>query len=190
MFKAFLLGFFAVIPALIIELILEAAGTNIASHWLPIIRAFIIAALVEETVKLAVVRLFIYPRSEFNEITDGIIYTITAGLGFAFFENILYSFGPPLVLIVRGITAVPLHAISSGFLGYYIGVSKIRGKPQFGRGLLAAILIHGFYDYLLFTDSLVSLLILPMLVLLGFILNKLIQRAQEQDRESDRILGF
>lgn len=185
--KAFILGFFAVLPAILIELALEKAGNLLGAAGLILVRAFVVAALVEESVKLIIVRLFLYDREEFDEVTDGIIYTITASLGFAFFENILYSFGPPLVLIMRGITAVPLHATASGILGYYIGRSKFEDSSSMAKGLLFAVLIHGTYDFLLFTEGPLSLLVLPLLIAAGIALSRLFKRAVKMDRDSNRI---
>ena len=89
-FMAFVIGFFAVIPAVLIEIVFIEVGMNFTGIAYQLFRAFAIAALVEEGVKLAAVRLFLYKRKHFNEVADGILYTIAASLGFAFFENILY----------------------------------------------------------------------------------------------------
>ena len=182
-FRAFLLGFFAVIPALLLEIIIAGTAdpffTGIGRL---LLRAFIIAALVEEGMKLVTVRLFLYNLKAFDEITDGIVYTIAASLGFAFFENVLYSFGPPLVLIIRGLTAVPIHAASAGILGYYIGITRMTETKQIGRGLLYAVLLHGAYDFLLFTQTLFSLLVLPLLVFAMIILRRLFKKAMATDK--------
>ena len=129
-FMAFTIGFLAVIPAVIIEILFMEVGVGFSGIAYQLFRAFAIAGLVEEGVKLAAVRLFLYKRNHFNEVADGILYTIAASLGFAFFENILYSFGPASLMIVRGITAVPLHASASGILGYYIGNKSIKLKDK------------------------------------------------------------
>ena len=180
-FASFVFGFFAVVPAILIELIFSALGSSFTGIFYILFRAFVIAALVEEGVKLAVVRLYLYPRKAFDEVSDGIFYTIAASLGFAFFENILYSFGSPLLMLIRGATAVPLHVAASGILGYYIGMTKITGKKQITKGLLSAVLIHGLYDFLLFTDTLLGLLVIPLLVGSIFALRSLYRKAQRFD---------
>ena len=109
--KTFAFGFLAVIPAGLIELFVDAFFSIFTAGWMQsFFKAFVVAALIEESLKLAVVFIFVYKRTEFDEVTDGIVYTITASLGFAFLENLLYSFGPPYVLILRGITAVHRHS--------------------------------------------------------------------------------
>ena len=180
----FVLGFFAVIPAIVIELALWSIGSTYHGVARILIRAFVVAALVEEGMKLLVIRLYVYNKQEFDEVSDGIIYTITASLGFAFFENVLYSFGPPLVLIIRGITAVPLHASASGILGYYLGISKIRKERKIGMGLAIAILIHGLYDFLLFSRTAFSLLVIPLIAVSVWVLLRLFRRAQTEGENS------
>lgn len=182
--KTFAFGFLAVIPAGLIELFVDAFFSTFTAGWIQsFFKAFVVAALIEESLKLAVVFIFVYRRTEFDEVTDGIVYTITASLGFAFLENLLYSFGPPYVLILRGITAVPLHAIASGLMGYYIGMSKFSGKNMVGRGLFYAILIHGTYNFLLFTGTVSVIGVIPLLIFCWIILRKHTNRALKFDRE-------
>ena len=184
--RVFILGFFSVIPAIVIELVIEAAWPHFRGLALNLFRAFVVAALVEESIKLAVVKLFVFHRKEFDEVTDGIVYTITASLGFAFFENIMYGFGEPVVIFIRAFTAVPLHAIASGLMGYYIGRSRFGDPSLAGRGLLIAVLIHGFYDFFLFTGQWYALLVIPLLVVAGIFLLRLYRRALADDRASFR----
>ena len=182
-FLAFFIGFFAVIPAVILEILFSEVGIRFTGIAYQLFRAFVIAAAVEESVKLGVVRLFIYNRNHFDEAADGILYTVAASLGFAFFENVLYSFGPSSVIIVRGITAVPLHASASGILGYFIGSTKVTGKNRMLIGLFWAIVVHGLYDFLLFTGSWPAFLVFPLLVISIMVLRHLYKKAQRYDRE-------
>jgi hypothetical protein len=110
----------------------------------------VIVALVEEGSKMRVINKFIFPLPEFNEINDGIIYTMAGGLGFAFLENLLYSMNSShswTLLLIRGVTSVPLHGLASGLMGYYIGRSKFAQKDSRMTGLFWAVLYHGFYDF-------------------------------------------
>ena len=184
--KIFILGFFSVIPAVVIELFLEPF-TQLPYFYQSIFaKAFIVAALVEEGIKLVVVMLFVYNRSEFDEITDGIVYTITASLGFACFENILYSTGGLSTVLLRAFSAVPLHALASGVMGYYIGMTKFRHRTVIIKGLLVAVIIHGLYDFLLFTNTALAFLVIPLLLVCWFILNRRIKEALKLDRMSGR----
>ncbi len=180
--KTFLLGFAAVIPAALIEVYLSPFFQGSTKLTDSLYRAFLIAAVVEEGIKLAVIRIFIYNRREFDEVADGIVYTITASLGFAFFENLFYSFGSLSVLIIRGVTAVPLHAAASGIMGYFIGKSKFQGAGSIMTGFIFAVIIHGLYDFLLFYGGSTSFLVILLLAAAGFILLKLYKRALKEDR--------
>ena len=184
--KVFVLGFFSVFPAIIIEMILEPFTFFSGTLQSTFAKAFIVAGLVEEGIKLAVVRFYVFNKTDFDEITDGITYTITASMGFACFENILYSTGDLSTVMLRAFTAVPLHAIASGVMGYYIGYSKFSGTNQIAKGLLFAVLIHGLYDFMLFTNSILGYLVLPLLIVCWFILRKLHKTALRLDRMSGR----
>ncbi len=180
--KTFLLGFVSVIPAVLIEIYLSPlirGNTHLSSA---LYKAFIVAAVVEEGIKLIIVKLFIFKRDEFDEVTDGIVYTITVSLGFAFFENLFYSFGSLSVLLIRGLSAVPLHAAASGIMGYFIGKSKFEGRGALELGFLSAVAIHGLYDFFLFYGGLLSFMVIPLLVIAGIILMKLYKKALNEDR--------
>lgn len=183
--RVFAFGVLSVIPAIIIELVLDGILGGKKTFLFLFIDAFIMVALVEESLKLATVRLFAYNRPEFDEITDGIVYTIAASLGFAVLENILYSLdGGIMITLMRGITAVPLHALASGIMGYYIGLSKAKGKSYMGLGLFYAVLIHGAYDFFLFTETALAFLVVPLLVICWFLLRRLFRQALALDRQS------
>ena len=184
--KIFIFGFISVIPAIIIEMLLSWFIPDSSQISNILIRSFISAALVEEYIKYKTVGLFALPNKNFDEIADGIVYTITASLGFAVFENIFYSFGPVSTLILRGLTAIPLHAFASGIMGYYIGKSKFGNSNLRYKGLAIAVLIHGFYDFFLFYGSWLPVLIIPLLLVSGGILLKLYKSALKDDRYFNR----
>lgn len=183
----FFLGFVAVIPAAVIEMLINPLGMPYPPLLQLAFRAFIVAGLVEEGVKLFVVKHFILNRPAFDEVMDGIIYTVTASLGFAFFENIFYSFGGPATLIIRGLTAVPLHAVASGIMGYYIGISKFERADAWKQGLFIAVMIHGAYDFFLFIGGGFAFLTFPLLLWSLRSLSRLHHKAIAADRRNGRI---
>ena len=136
------------------------------------------AGLVEEYLKLTVVRLTAYRAPAFDEVMDGVVYTVVAGLGFACLENVLYVLGGSLgTALVRAFTAVPLHAVASGLMGYSLGrarfaASKSAEGALIARGLFTAVGVHGLYDFLLFASPHggpgASLLVVPLIVV-GFL---------------------
>jgi RsiW-degrading membrane proteinase PrsW (M82 family) len=124
--------------------------------------AFIVAALVEEFVKFAFCRWYAYPKVDFNEPLDGIVYMVMVATGFATLENIFYVFssdkGGLSTGIMRMFLAVPGHACWGVIIGYFMGIAKFKPSAiqRFGLmviGLLIAILLHGTYDALLFMQE-------------------------------------
>lgn len=124
-----------------------------------------IAAATEEILKLSVVLLFVWRKPYFNEVMDGVLYLAAASMGFAGLENVFYVMSAKedalVTGIVRALTAVPQHAISSGVMGYFVGRGKMApllgGRAGAARwiavGLASAIGIHGLYDWSLMSGG-------------------------------------
>ena len=183
-FKLFILGMVVVAIVLIPELILGAIFKvyNLHSVINAFLRAFIVAAVCEEIAKLLIVKKFIYNDHHFDEIMDGILYTVVVSLGFACVENIIYITGYGIeVITLRALFAVPLHASASGIMGYFIGKakfsqSKIEEKNYMVKGLCFAITIHGLYNFIFFTLSGPLALLLNGIILFSafrFLYNKI-----------------
>jgi RsiW-degrading membrane proteinase PrsW (M82 family) len=196
--KIFFLGFASIIPAIIIELILDAVAE--VTFFIPLvyyfIKSFIVAGLVEESLKLFVVKQFAYKDVHFDEVMDGIVYAVVASMGFACFENVLYVTGGGWSLaLLRAFTAVPLHAVASGIMGFYIGKAKFAQNKSdetglIFKGLVIAVLIHGAYDFFLFSmpvlGDAVGLLVIPIIVGSFFFLRKKIKLAIAEDVSEGR----
>lgn len=198
--RVFFFGILSTIPLILLDMLL----TN---HWqiylkMPgifyeLFAAYVQAGFFEELIKLLVVLLIVYRHRHFDEVTDGIIYTITASLGFACLENVLYVVGKPFALAVaRALTAVPFHAVCSGVMGYYIGRARFtRFKSLEVRliltGFFLSVLIHGTYNFLLFLSpvfgSLYSALIIPVIYLAFKKVQSRIKQAAVLDRRHNRI---
>jgi len=110
--------------------------------------------------KYLAVRVKAYNSSNFNEVMDGIVYGVAAGLGFATVENIFYvlGFGTISTALVRAFMSVPSHAAYGGIMGFYLGMakpfsltSKQHERKLILTGLTIAILLHGLYDTIAFT---------------------------------------
>lgn len=123
-----------------------------------LIENFLLVALVEEYLKFLVVWRCAYSHPAFNEPYDGMLYAITASLGFAALENILYvAQGGPQVALVRGLLSVPGHALFAAPMGYYIGRARFskntdKARVYLKRALIIPVLLHGIYDLLLSTQ--------------------------------------
>ena len=172
---SFLLGAVMIIPAIFGELFFDKLGLIKGGEWwVTLFECMIGIALIEELVKYIVLRFYIYPRKDFDEPFDGIVYAVTISMGFAAIENIMYVFGNGGIQtgILRMFTAVPGHAMFGVLMGYFVGLSKFsghRGKSFFLRmfGLVAAIIPHGLYDFFLFrTNKVAWFVIMAILVLI------------------------
>jgi RsiW-degrading membrane proteinase PrsW (M82 family) len=172
LFKGFWLGALMVIPAGIIEVflldhVLPAPGDLVMLF----IQITLGIALVEEGLKFLVLRLYLYPKPAFNEPYDGIMYGVIVALGFAFAENAAYVFSFGLqVGIGRAILAVPMHALVGVFMGYHLAQSQFSDQAWRRRWVVLLslgipTLVHGFYNWLLFSELLLGVLgVVPLSV--------------------------
>lgn len=152
--KSFIYGAIAVFPAILIEMpfrrFTQMGPANLFS--LALVTIFVVG-VAEESVKLLAVKLAAYDSHEFNELMDGIVYSVSSGLGFAAAENLLYaaSFGITVGLIRAFVTCLA-HASFSGISGYYLARAKFQADMApalLTRGLGTAVLLHGLYDFLI-----------------------------------------
>ncbi len=143
-------------------------------------RAFFAAAFLEELFKFCVLFFFCTKFTEFNEPMDGIVYGITASLGFAFWENLQYIYMPDReiteslqVAWMRAFTAVPSHAFDGVIMGFFIGRHYFRdykSNINLVWALLIPVTLHGFYDWVLMEESINrNFMYLVMVVELGLV---------------------
>jgi protease PrsW len=177
LFVCFLLGILCTLPAINMETI----GRRIINedpHNL--IRTFLFATLVvgltEEILKFFALMLYAFPRKQFNEPMDGVVYSVMTSMGFAAMENILYVQGNPNeaweIAMARAFTAVPAHGLFAVAMGSYVGSAKFMTQPADKlkyclKGLLIAILLHGVYDFLLIQELFQLLMTIATLSVVG-----------------------
>src|SRR5437588_402293 len=87
-------------------------------------RRFVDGQVGREALKLAVVLGFPFRYSAFDEVLDGVVYTVAASLGFGLLENLAYSATDVATGLARALTAVPMHAIAAGVMGYFVGRAR------------------------------------------------------------------
>jgi RsiW-degrading membrane proteinase PrsW (M82 family) len=197
--QVFLWGCFLVIPAIILELLMTTVFSVTTGNFLVFqiaVKSFLVAGLVEEWLKRYTVKKVAYGTNYFDEVMDGIVYAVVASLGFATIENFFYVFeGGFTTGVIRAFTALPLHAITAGIMGYYIGLAKfadtsLREVQLFRKGLFKAVIIHGFYDFIVYSGDLISsifFIALPFIIIFGFLyLRKLIKMAVWEDKMMGR----
>ncbi|MDP2587232.1 MAG: PrsW family intramembrane metalloprotease [bacterium] len=138
--------------------------TSVVTIGILALATFAIVAPVEEGFKFLSVYFISLRSTQFTRIIDGAKYGIAAALGFASAENALYLFTSLNQLdlntfvstfLLRFALSSPAHLFYSGIFGYYIGKAQF---TRYGRGrliatgLFLAILTHGLYDFVLFSQ--------------------------------------
>lgn len=168
--KVFGLGVLTVIPAAILEEVLEIF---ISGEENPFISNFFCVALTEEAVKLAVLLLFIFRHQDFDDTFDGIVYAVSASLGFAAAENLMYTFESGLdVGLMRAVTSIPGHASFAVVMGYFLPKAKTshfyqrisKRNKYILLALLVPTMVHGLYDYLITISEIEMFLCLIVLI--------------------------
>ncbi len=163
---AFLYGILVLIPALYaggwISGLVSRDFLILGGVRADLYRAFMIAALTEEGFKYLLFLSTVARWREFDEPFDGIVYGVAVSLGLATVENMAYVFrvyatgGSPVMLaILRGVLAVPAHALYGAIMGYFVGRAKFMnaGKKKvlyYLSGFAAAWIFHGLYDFFCF----------------------------------------
>lgn len=226
------LGFLSCVPVAALEI----TERRILGHWAlaggRFLDAWVVAALTEECAKLAIVLGYVWRRAAFDEVMDGVVYAVAASLGFGLLENLVYVSGwfagifcsLPVVAgacsgvvggraddrlllgVVRAVSAVPMHAIASGLMGYFLGRGRFadvspaeaafsdlpdvlpavipRPAAWVLLGLATAVGLHGSYDWAVFATGTHPVIFLELPVMLGaagFLLHRLCRHAVALD---------
>lgn len=166
----FVFGLLSVFPALLLEETGAYLGFGLSRDtFSTFIFAVCVIGFSEEFSKFLFLRFYIFPKKEFCEPMDGIVYSVIVGMGFATFENVLYVFddkhGGIETALMRMILSVPAHASFAVLMGYFVGLAKFSDKNKFLKlciGLLSATIIHGLFDFFLFQKLHSSLMIFTL----------------------------
>ncbi len=167
---AFLWGATASIAiALIVDVgasMLYAAGgadVNTTQYW----QIGFQAPIVEEIAKgLGVLLIYLLARRYFDGPVDGLVFAALVAGGFAFTENIQYfaiqiaesgtlDVQVGQIFFIRGILSPFAHVMFTAFTGFFIGLAARKGTTlggigMFFVGLVPAIILHGFWNQILF----------------------------------------
>ncbi len=126
-----------------------------------------LVGLVEESLKFIAAYLLALRWAVFDEPLDGVIYLVTAALGFSALENSLFLYssithGQQLGTIIAGgdlrfIGAMLLHSLSSASIGVALAVTynqsaAIRRMAALG-GVILAVALHTLFDFLIISTG-------------------------------------
>ena len=154
--KSVIAGMLVVIPVLFVGRILMGIMPEMGKIGDAAYHAFVVAGTTEELFKFLALYLLVWNSPSFDEQFDGIVYAVFVSLGFAAVENVLYVMdGGIQTAMIRGITAVPAHAIFGISMGYYLGIAHMYAelrKPFLRKAILIPILLHGIYDFILMVE--------------------------------------
>jgi protease PrsW len=178
---SFAAGYFAVIPVLIIETVVAPAVDGLPTLPSAFIRAFLIAGLVEESVKSLLIRRRLRRLPETHRRRTFIAAAANTGLGFAAFENVLYGADSVSTGLLRSVTAVPLHAATAMIMAHLILSAPGTATPRLAKPLAVAVLIHGLYDFFLFLPSPAPWAVVPLLVVVAAVSIGIIRQARLAD---------
>jgi RsiW-degrading membrane proteinase PrsW (M82 family) len=124
-----------------------------------------VAGVTEELIKGAgLLLLLIGLRDEFDNVTDGVLYGLLIGAGFAVVENFVYlALSPSQQLPYLVLARIGLGWLShSAFTALFgAGLGYARERERVGRlrllvpclSLLAAILLHGWFDFVVLATT-------------------------------------
>jgi RsiW-degrading membrane proteinase PrsW (M82 family) len=173
--STFILGMIAVVLALLLEksVLPYLTGTALILAW----------ALIEEILKATAALIGGLRNRAYNEPIDGMIYLITAALGFAALENVLFLFGPInegnfLLSVVTGnvrfIGATLLHTITSASIGIALALSFYKSRRtkiiSSTIGIISAVTLHTLFNSFILSSNDASMFIVFSLVWMAVVL--------------------
>ena len=164
---AVVLGALSMLVAAAVELGLQRYLPMPQNPWLAAgVNALLLAAIPEETLKIALIAAIALRSRDFDEPMDGVVYGTAVGLGFAALENFFYVTGDAnwqSVAVLRGVLTVPLHGAFGAIAGAYIARARFTGKLGFGRSTpwrlprlfvlawLVPVVLHAAFDAAVFS---------------------------------------
>jgi len=189
--KVFIFGILITIPAYILNTFLGDFWYNNTKVSQNLISSFLTAAPVEEGLKLSILYYFVYKMKDFNEPLDGIVYGVTASLGFATLENIYYVYlladhfqtTSMALAVARSFSAVPAHAVFGIFMGYFfMKYSFIKKGDNLFFAFAVPFVLHGCYNLFIASNFFVSLSLVIIAWIVALRLFSRLKKTQKRKR--------
>ena len=195
-FRVFIYGILITIPAYFLNTYLDAFWYNNFKVSEGLIGSFLTAAPVEEGLKLSILYFFVYKMKDFNEPIDGIVYGVTASLGFATLENFYYVYiladyfqtSSMSLAIARSFSAVPAHAVFGVFMGYFfMRYSFIKKRDNLFFAFIIPFVLHGCYNLFVNSNFYVSLFLIFIAWIIALkMFSRLKKTQKEKKKEYER----
>ncbi|GIW82940.1 MAG: PrsW family intramembrane metalloprotease [Gemmatales bacterium] len=193
----FIAGALSAFLALVVERWLEGFN-GFSCQQDPFLFFFLQVGIPEETVKMLVVVVLVFWRSDFDEPVDGLIYGTAAALGFTFAEDFLSYLSRPDQSPWPRVVSVVAHPWFSCFWAGALGEAKFlswkKGIPLVATGLIVSAFVHGLYDYLIEVGEgkwfWLRQLVVPLMITLYWVLEIQLERLHgRQARHSPADVG-
>ena len=114
----------------------------------------LVVGFIEEFLKYAAVRYSVYHSAEYDEPTDGVIYAVAAGLGYATVLNIHFALTDGGVSLgvgeLRMVVEAMAQASFAGITGYFLGRAKFENEPIWWMplGITLSATANGVFNWL------------------------------------------
>ena len=190
--KVFIFGILITIPAYIFNTLLMDFWYNNTKASQGLISSFLTAAPVEEGLKLTILYFFVYKMKDFNEPIDGIVYGVTASLGFATLENIYYVYlladnfqtSSMALAVVRSFSAVPAHAVFGIFMGYFfMKYSFIKKGENLFFAFMIPFVLHGCYNLFVASNFFVAMSLIVISWIIALRIFSRLKKTQKRKRK-------
>lgn len=186
--RAFLGGVLAAVIALFLETVIDYFFPMVhdtGSKILVFFQMFCFVAPLEEYSKSLIMENGFLKKDKMNTAADGIAVGVACALGFGALENIFYFIRYPQteVFMLRCTLSILGHASFSGVMGYYMylaSVEKNKAEIHILKGLFSAIVLHGFYNFLIASNTYFSFLIYVQTIAIMLFLESQMVRSSTQ----------
>ncbi len=173
-FSGILSGLLVIVLSYITTSIFPNLNSNSLNIFDLFIYSFIITSLIEEVSKWIMIYFIAYKSPEYDQYYDIILYSVYVGLGFACFENLLYTIpnNNLFIVLLRGITAIPAHVSYQTMMGYYLTLSKLKPEKKklyITLSLVVPVILHGLYDFFLYLNNFIFVVIFLIFIVILFV---------------------
>lgn len=191
--KVFFYGILITIPAYFLNSFFASILYQTKLHH-SLIGSFFTAAPIEEGLKLAVMYYLVFKMKDFNEPLDGIVYGVSASLGFATLENFYYVYvlsdtfntSAMSLAALRAFSAIPAHAVFGIFMGYFfMKYAFIKKGDNLIFAFLVPFALHGCYNLFVYSNFLVAIILIIISWIIGLRLFSKLKKGQGRKRKEN-----